>query len=234
MKNQILIVENESLVAMEISSALEKENYVVTEIVDNAEDAFKSIEENIPDLVMMDINIDGETDGIEASHIIEYDYKIPIIFLTAYSDSHTINKAIESSPSAYLIKPFKRQELYAAVSLAISKSLKRKPEFIELYDGCVYKPDASELEMSTQTISLTKKEKQLLDLLLEHKGNVVAFETIELELWPDKEVSVTTRRTLIHRLREKLGRALIGTKKDIGCSLKKQNDIETLSVTSTT
>jgi len=220
MKNKVLVVEDESLVAMEISSALEKENYVVTEVVDNAEDAFKSIEKEMPDLVMMDININGDIDGIEASHIIEYDYKIPIIFLTAYSDSSTINKAIEAFPSAYLIKPFKRQELYAAVSLAVSKSVKNKPELIEIYDGCIYKPKASELLKTTQTISLTKKEKQLLDLLLAHKGNVVTFGTIELELWPDKEVSVTTRRTLIHRVREKLGSNVIETKKDLGCVLK--------------
>ena len=219
MSHKILIVEDESLVALEIASALKKENYTITDIVDNAEDAYNSIQDNMPDLVMMDININGEENGIETAETINHDYKLPIIFLTAYNDKTTINKAIEASPSAYLIKPFNREQLYAAVSLGISQNVKVSPESITLLDDCIYKPKASVLEKNLQTITLTKKEKQLLELLLEYKGNVLPFETIEHELWPDKIVSVTTRRTLIHRLREKIGKDSIESKKDQGCIL---------------
>jgi len=218
MAEKILIVEDEALVGLEISSALQKERYSVTGIVDNAEDAFQKIEKDMPDLVIMDININGDINGIEASHIIEYDYKIPIIFLTAYNDKATINKAIESSPSGYLIKPFDRQALYAAVSLALSN--RAKEELITLSQECQYKANASELYKNGQSISLTPKEKQLLELLLRNSNKLVLFTTIESELWPDKLVSVTTRRTLIHRLREKLGAQTIETKKDQGCILK--------------
>lgn len=220
MSAKILIVEDESLVALEIASVLKKEGYFITGTVASAEDAFREIERDVPDLVFMDINIDGSIDGVEASRRIQAIYDIPVVFLTAYSDKSTIDAAIETSPAGYLIKPFKRQELYAAVTLGISKKGKASAKKIHLLKECVYYPDISELVKVTETIALTKKEKQLLDLLLTYKNTIVSNETIEYDLWPDKSVSSTTRRTLIYRLRDKVGSDSIKTVKDFGCILE--------------
>lgn len=220
MSVKILIVEDEALVAMEIASALKREGYLVTNTVDSAEKAFKEIEKSLPDLILMDININGAIDGIEASQRINTIYQIPVVFLTAYSDKSVINNAIDTSPAGYLIKPFKREELYAAVTLGTSKNIKATPLMVHLSKECVYQPNISELKKVSETIPLTKKEKQLLDLLLMHKNIVVPFDTIEYELWSEKSVSSTTRRTLIHRLREKIGSNNIKTIKDFGCILE--------------
>lgn len=91
---------------------------------------------------------------------------------------------------------------------------------IKLSDECTYNSNTSELLKNSELIKLTKKEKQLLELLLTYKNKIVTFETIENNLWQNKDISVTTRRTLIHRLREKLDANLIQTKKDQGCILK--------------
>lgn len=220
MSAKILIVEDESLVALEIASALKKEGYLITATVKSAEEAFDSIEEDTPDLILMDINIIGSMNGIEASHQIKEIYNIPLIFLTAYNDRGTIEKAIHTSPVSYLIKPFKRQELYIAVTLAMSKKHKTQVFKIDLSKECLYYPEVSEIVKGSKKIPLTKKEKQLLDLLLNHQNSLVPFDTIEYELWPDKTVSATTRRTLIHRLREKIGKN-IKTIKDFGCILER-------------
>ena len=90
---------------------------------------------------------------------------------------------------------------------------------VNLSYECIYNSNASELQKNSQTIKLTKQEKQLLDLLLSYQNKIVSFKTMENELWPERSVSVTTRRTLIHRLRKKVGTNIIETKKDQGCIL---------------
>lgn len=219
---KILIVEDESLVALDIASALKKEGYAVTDIVESGADALESIEQDCPDLIMMDINIDGPIDGVETSERIKALYDIPLVFLTAYNDKKTIDRAVQTNPKGYLIKPFKRQELYATVTLALqgSDNNRANNSGIPILDSCVYYPERSELHRIGEAVSLTKKEKLLLDLLLTHQRTVVSFVTIEYELWPEKSVSSTTRRTLIHRLREKVGGDAIKTVKDLGCVLE--------------
>lgn len=205
MSLKILIVEDESLVALEIASALKKEGYSVTATAASAQEAFNAIKKNVPDLILMDININGPLDGVEVSRRIHTIYDIPVIFLTAYNDKETIDNAIGTSPAGYLIKPFKRQELYAAVTLLASRNVKVSSVKVHLSKECVYNPSTAEIEKKSETIRLTKKEKYLLDLLLTYKNTLVAFDTIEYELWNDTGIAATTRRTLIHRLREKIG-----------------------------
>lgn len=94
------------------------------------------------------------------------------------------------------------------------------PNMIQLSRSCIYQADKSEIKKVCEFILLTRKEKLLLDLLIENKNELVSFGVIEKQLWPDKKVSATTRRTLIHRLREKVGADNIITVKDFGCILE--------------
>ncbi len=225
--NKILIVEDESVVALDIASALRKEGYEIADIAEDCGSTFRAIERTHPDLIIMDVHINGAFDGIETSRRIQKVYGIPLIFLTAYNDRKTIDRAIQTAPKGYLIKPFKRRELYAAVSLALSDGHKEE-KTIPLCDGCTYYPERAKLERNGEMITLSKKESTLLKLLLTHTNSVVSFEAIEYEVWPDKEVSTTTRRTLIHRLREKVGGAIIETMKEVGCILKSDTTFGTL------
>ena len=216
--NKILIVEDETLVALEIASALKKDGYQIIDCVENGEDALKAIEKEKPDLIMMDINIEGDINGIETlKKVYELYGEIPSIFLTAYTDRSMMDSAIEMSPKAYITKPFRRDELYVAVKLAIAKN----KEINKIYfKHCIYEIKNSILIFEDKNVSLTNKEKQLLDLLLKNKNSILPFAFIDSEIWADKEISTTTRRTLIHRINSKINEILIETIKNIGCRIQ--------------
>ena len=102
----ILVVEDESIVAKDIQVCLRKLGYDVVGNVSSGEEAVLKAEEFDLDLVMMDIMLKGEMSGIEAADIIRKKKSIPVIFLTAYTDRNTVDKAKETEPYGYIIKPF--------------------------------------------------------------------------------------------------------------------------------
>lgn len=120
-KSNILIVEDESIVAKDIQHSLKKLGYTVVEICSNGEDAIRVVEELKPNLVLMDIMLKGEMTGIEAASHIREKYNIPVIYLTAYADESTLSKAKVSEPYGYIIKPFKEIDLHTNIELAVYK-----------------------------------------------------------------------------------------------------------------
>ncbi|MRI82865.1 MAG: hypothetical protein C6I00_00405 [Nitratiruptor sp.] len=212
---RILIVEDESLVAMEIESALKLEGFLTCGIASSGEEALQLARSSAPDLVLLDIYLDGNCDGIGVCRQIKEELAIPIIFLTAYSDKKTLDAAIDCKPESYLVKPFRRLELVAAIRLALSKG----GEKIPVCDGVYYDRDRFQILRDGQRIDLTKKEAKLLELCLQRRGKVVPFEDLEYALWPEGAVADGTRRALIHRLRSKLGRSCLRTIPGIGCQL---------------
>ncbi len=125
-KRRILIVEDEKIIAEDIKSTLLKFNYEVPEIVASGEIAIRKAEELKPDLILMDIMIEGNINGIEAAKQVYQEFEIPIVFLTAYSDEKILEQAAESSPFGYLIKPFEDRELRATIEMAFYKSKMEK------------------------------------------------------------------------------------------------------------
>jgi DNA-binding LytR/AlgR family response regulator len=120
-KTNILIVEDESIVAKDIQHSLKKLGYTVVGMCSTGEDAIKLAEEVKPDLVLMDIMLKGEMSGIEAAGQIREKFNIPIIYLTAYADESTLSKAKVSEPYGYIIKPFKEIDLHTSIEMAIYK-----------------------------------------------------------------------------------------------------------------
>jgi signal transduction histidine kinase len=120
-KYRILVVEDESIVAKDIQNTLIDLDYEVVGIASTSEKAVALALEKKPDLILMDIMLNGQTDGIETSKIIHEKIKIPIVFLTAYSDGNTLNKAKEIDPSGYIIKPFHGRDLYTSIEMAMYK-----------------------------------------------------------------------------------------------------------------
>lgn len=118
---KILIVEDESIVAMDIKHRAEVLGYQVTAIIPSGEEALVSVAQNRPDLVLMDIVLKGEMDGIEAAQKIRDNYDIPVVYLTAYSDERTLKRAKITQPFGYIIKPFDDRELHSAVEVALYK-----------------------------------------------------------------------------------------------------------------
>lgn len=120
LKPKVLIVEDEVLVSLDISKRLEKVGFEITNRAENGQDAILSFKDSKPDIVILDINLDGDLDGIETAKKIGELFTLPIIYLTSYSDDATFKRAQETSPSAYLLKPFNERELHLAIELAIA------------------------------------------------------------------------------------------------------------------
>ncbi len=117
----ILIVEDESLVAKDIQNRLRKFGYTVPTIVASGEEAIKKATEICPDLVLMDIQLKGKIDGIEAAQKIYSSCNIPVIYLTANADDSTLERAKETAPFGYILKPFKEKELKTLIEITLAK-----------------------------------------------------------------------------------------------------------------
>ncbi len=120
-KKQILIVEDERIVAEDIKISLQKLGYSVPGTAISGEEAVKKAEDMQPDLVLMDTVLGGEMDGIEASALIRSRFGIPVVFLTACSDQKTLKKAKITEPFGYIIKPYENKDLQTAVEVALYK-----------------------------------------------------------------------------------------------------------------
>ena len=125
-EKQILVVEDEILIAEGLQRKLKAMGYAVPVIVSSGEEAIKKTKENNPDLVLMDINLYGKMDGIEAASKIHSFSDIPVIYLTAYADNKTLERAKITEPYAYLIKPFKDRELQINLEIAFYKNKMEK------------------------------------------------------------------------------------------------------------
>lgn len=116
---RVLIVEDEFITSDGIKDELLSIGYQISGQARSADEALEFLEKGDTDISVLDINIHGDKDGTELAGIIRERYNMPIIFLTAYSDRKTIDRATEHMPASYLVKPFKKHEIYAAMEIAI-------------------------------------------------------------------------------------------------------------------
>lgn len=120
-KLKILIVEDEMLIGAKISLFLTELGYEVTAILPRAEEALLHVQDNLPDIALLDVRLKGEMDGIALAELLQKQQNLPIIFLTANSDDATFNRAKAAKPFAFLAKPFRKTELQRAIELTISR-----------------------------------------------------------------------------------------------------------------
>jgi len=116
---KILIVEDEVLVAEDLSADLEEMGFEVVDIAISGDECFASFEKYQPDVILMDIRIKGDLSGIEVAKILKEKSSTPIIYLTSNTDSATMTAAIESHPQSFISKPYNRNDLKAAIEIAI-------------------------------------------------------------------------------------------------------------------
>jgi len=121
MKKQILVVEDERVVADDIKMSLQRLGYAVCGLAISGEEAIKKAEEARPDLVLMDIVLKGEMDGIEAASAISSRFNIPVVYLTAHADKHMLERAKVTEPFGYILKPFEDKELNSILEIALYK-----------------------------------------------------------------------------------------------------------------
>lgn len=168
MQPEILIVEDQAIIAEAIAADLEKNGYRVKEICETGESALLSVESSLPDLVIMDIKLQGELDGIQVTERILKKYRVPVIYLTDLKDERTFQQAKLTAPSHYLTKPFQAHQLIMAVELAIFNGattsmgnkfgfFKEKDQAIKVvYEDILYlKSDRAYCEIVTQKDKFT-------------------------------------------------------------------------------
>ncbi|MFQ5965958.1 MAG: response regulator [Candidatus Scalinduaceae bacterium] len=120
-KAKIMIVEDEWITADDIKMSLQSLGYTVSSVASSGKEAIQKAEEDRPDLVLMDIVLQGEMDGIEAANQIHSCYDIPIIYLTAYADEKVLERAKITEPFGYIVKPFINEDLKIAIEIALYK-----------------------------------------------------------------------------------------------------------------
>jgi DNA-binding NarL/FixJ family response regulator len=119
-KLRVLIVEDEPVIAENISMYLDNNDFEVSGIAYDSGEANEQLQNNTPDAAILDINLESKEDGIDIANRINQKYQIPFLFLTSYSDKETLQRAKAVNPSGYIVKPFNEKTLLASLEIAIS------------------------------------------------------------------------------------------------------------------
>ena len=117
----ILVAEDETIIALDISNTLQRLGYNVIGVASTGAEIFQHLEQAVPDLIMMDIMLDGDMSGIEAANIISQKYSLPVVFLTALTDHETLHRAKKTNPFGYILKPYDEKSLHSAIEMALYK-----------------------------------------------------------------------------------------------------------------
>jgi CheY-like chemotaxis protein len=134
---RVLIVEDEAILALHLENDLTRLGYHVVGTTGRGEEALRFINDLYPDVILMDIHIQGAMDGIETATRIPRYLHIPVIYLTAYSEDTTLARACASKPYGYLIKPFQDRELHATIKMAVARS--KADEAIRENEGLLFR-----------------------------------------------------------------------------------------------
>ncbi|MFT7436486.1 MAG: DNA-binding LytR/AlgR family response regulator, partial [Psychromonas sp.] len=116
---KILLVEDELIIAADMEDMLSEMGYEVLDTAMDFEEAIKILQNETPDLILLDVNLGGKKDGIDLAEEINKTFQIPFIFTTSYSDGPTIERAKKVNPINYLVKPFKREQLFTTIEMAM-------------------------------------------------------------------------------------------------------------------
>lgn len=223
---KILIVEDETIVALDTKSTLIKLGYEVTDIVTNYDEAISSFLDKKPDIILMDIFLHNSLSGIEVSKKINEISNTPIIYMSAYCDDEILSQAAKTEPFGYLVKPFNRNDLKSILNMVSYKLQKKSVDnyltngkFRISNDYYYSLDDYLKIYYENQEIPLTKNERLFLEVLLKAKGELVPFSAIEHYIWLNKSISDSTLRTLIYRIRSKFNHKLIETITSLGCRI---------------
>jgi DNA-binding NarL/FixJ family response regulator len=160
---KILIIEDEPVIAENISMYLNNADFTVSGIAYDDEEAVSQLHNNTPDAVILDINLDSSIDGIQIADYINKNFRLPFLFLTSYSDKETLQRAKRVEPSGYIVKPFNGQTLLASLEIAISNFANRSNNQV---------PDLDLDKINKHLLSpLTDREFNVLQLIYQGRTN---------------------------------------------------------------
>lgn len=215
---KILIVEDETILALQLKMSLQKFGYAISGVEATADNAMRHVDTNLPDMVLLDIHLKGEKSGTEAGRYIWQNHKIPIIYLTSYCDNATIKMAMDSEPYGYLSKPFRTNDLKATLQAAWCKHTYFHPTlelsrttnpFIKLPCDYLFDRISGVLTCKDQSVKLTGNEIKFFQILSETAGNTVSFEQISAYIYREESHDLSRLRNLVYRLRQKIDASLL-------------------------
>lgn len=248
-KKTIIIVEDDEITALNLKLSLQKYDYDIVSICDNASEARKNLDAFKPDIMIIDISLQDSNDGIELGKTIKEHYAIPFIYLTSYSDDDIISEAIKTEPYGYIVKPFDPSSLHATIQMAVFKFEVENQKFAELSSakvdeqnlekmlyakreadkpivkfGSDYHIDISKNEIyyKDEKLKLTKKENAILRLLVAKMGQTISFNQAIEYVWREHGATENSIRTLVWRLRNKLPTDIIKNASGIGYYIEEQ------------
>ncbi len=207
---QIIIVEDEAITQRYLKSILEEHGVEKIDCFDNAVDAMKAVNMHMYDMVLMDINIKGSTDGIQLSRDLLEKYIIPIVFISAYNDDETLEEVLELSPYGFISKPFTSDEVLASLKVAYKRFLtfeqinanKADNNTIQITKNYTYSTERSKLYFNGESVILNAKQNLFIRLLVKNINSTVSFEELISYIWHEDEVSDSSLRTLVYSIRK--------------------------------
>jgi len=228
---KILIVEDEIFSIRYLRHILKSLGYkYIFEAVSNDE-ALDVVQKYKIDLVFMDINIDGSVDGITSAHLLNENYFLPIIFTTAYGDTSTISDASDTNIFGYLVKPFEQNDVEASLSVALKivkntyknkEAVSNSNSLLDLGNNHIYNLSKKTLSVNGIPTKLTKKELVFLHVLCINIDHNVTYENLKITVWENSNISNSTIRDTLLRLRKKVPLLKIDNLSNYGYILKRQ------------
>ncbi len=231
MKNRILIVEDELIAAEYLKSILEAHGMEVLGIIDRGKEAVEKALVLKPDIVFMDIMLKDEISGAEAAVAIsKANTDIAMIFLSAYSNADILDYAVESNSYGYLMKPYKEDEIISTLKVVTAK-LKREQKVtgtsqtladtVRLSPELYYDRTLGRMFRNNEELPLGSVALRLVELLCQTPNRSVSLEQINHYVW-NQQMSATTLRTLVYRIRQQCGVACIVNFSGVGYMIKTQ------------
>ncbi|MUP45407.1 response regulator transcription factor [Gramella sp. BOM4] len=190
-KTKILIVEDEMVIAANISLQLTEMGYEVTGIIPRGEEALTQIESDPPDILLLDINLKGELDGIETALKMQEKHNIPVIYLTANSDDAHFQRAKKTRPYAFIAKPYKKLDLQRAIELTMSQAVtnedriedsENQNEHIAILEDAIFvRHSTSLVKVTIQDILYIEAERNYCRIFTSNKEHLLVITLKEMD-----------------------------------------------------
>ncbi|MBL0144586.1 MAG: response regulator transcription factor [Chitinophagaceae bacterium] len=199
---RVLIVEDEPLIAKNISMYLNNNDYAVAAIAYDSDDAIYQLKKQQPDFAILDINLESDKTGIDIADFINKNNFIPFIYLTSYSDKETIDKAKITNPAGFIVKPFNEKTLYATIEIALSNHAQQANKHVPILS-------AEKINRHLVT-GLTDREFDVVKLMYDGKTNQQIADELYIAMNTLKKhinnayfkMDATSRSTALAKLRE--------------------------------
>ena len=226
-----MVVEDEVITQRLLGDILKQQGAEVN-FFDNAVDALANISDYSPDMILMDININGAVDGIQLSRKILEKHDVPIIFITAHDDDETVEETLDLSPYGFISKPFTGKDVVISIRIASkmyrdndqvkSVATELDPETVVINDKYTYVVSQMKLFEFDKPVELTRNQNKLLFLLVKNINMTVNYELLISNIWGEEEKSDSALRTLVYSIRKSLPDLPIVSHSKVGYSLKRE------------